>query len=121
MADRIVTIDFESEGIEQRPDYPPKPVGVSVKIGGKRSEYLAWGHPTENNCDREHAVKVLRSLWSDAAAGKHKLLFHNSKFDVDEAETHMGCPRLHWSCYHDTLFQLFLDDPHAPTYQPPAP
>lgn len=113
MAEKIITIDFETKKIMPRPDYPPRPVGVSIKEGSKPSVYYAWGHPTENNCDFAKACRILQDLWKSALAGKWRLLFHNAKFDIDVAETFCGCPRLPWDCYHDTLFLLFLDDPHA--------
>jgi DNA polymerase I-like protein with 3'-5' exonuclease and polymerase domains len=105
-----ITIDFETFGITGRPDYPPVPVGVSIKYPGKKAHYYAWGHPSENNCTYPEAVVALSAAWKlGESAG---LLFQNGKFDVDVAETHMGMPRLHPLCYHDMLFLLFLDDPH---------
>ena len=37
----VVCIDFESDGIEPRPHYPPKPIGVSIKYPGKKA-HSAW-------------------------------------------------------------------------------
>lgn len=109
----VDTLDFESEAILPRPHYPPKPVGFSLKIcGEKRSRYYAWGHPTNNNCTKREAQAVLRETWN----GKRPLLFQNAKFDVDVAETHMGMKPIDWTRIHDTLYLLFLDDPHAPTH-----
>lgn len=103
-------IDFETEAIARRPAYPPKPVGFSIKWPAhKCSNYYAWGHPTENNCTFEEGRRVLADAWRGAAP----LLFHNGKFDVDVAETHCGMPRLIPEKIHDTLFLLFLDNPHA--------
>ena len=107
-----VCVDFETFGIEQRPDYPPKPVGVSIKYPGKKAHYYAFGHPSENNCTKAEAQDALHSAWLHPGG----VLFHNAKFDVDVAETHMGMPRLHWSRMHDTMFMLFLEDPDAPTF-----
>jgi DNA polymerase-1 len=103
-----VTIDFETFGIEGRPKYPPIPVGVSIKYPGKKSKYFAWGHPTGNNCCYSEAATEL------AKAYEHKdgLLFQNGKFDVDVAEVHFGLQVPSWDRIHDTLFLLFLDDPH---------
>lgn len=102
------TIDFETFGIESRPSYPPIPVGVSIKPWGEKPKYYSWGHPTGNNCGWGDAYKALYKVW-DQPEG---LLFQNGKFDIDVAETHMDLDRRDWSCYHDTLFLLFLDDPH---------
>ncbi len=102
------TIDFETEGIQDRPQYPPKPVGVAIKYWGRKAKYYSWGHPTKNNCTKAEATKALRSAWQTPAG----VLFHNAKFDVDVAEVHMKMRRLNWARYHDTLYLLFLDDPH---------
>lgn len=104
------TIDFETGAIRQRPFYPPIPVGFSI-MGpkDKKSRYYAWGHPTENNCTYKEACAVLQEVWNSDAP----LLFHNAKFDIDVAQTHMGCGPLAWERIHDTLFLLFLTDPHA--------
>jgi DNA polymerase-1 len=106
-------IDFETDPIEGRPNYPPKPVGVSIIEMGQKPEYLAWGHYTgENNCTKEQAQRRLKALWRN---GRRKL-FHNAKFDVDVAVSHMGMPMLPWELIDDTMFLLFLDDPHADTF-----
>ena len=77
------TIDFETEAIKPRPDYPPKPVGFSIMGPNQRkSRYYAFGHPTENNCTFEEAREVLRDVYR---SGK-PLLFHNAKFDLDVAQ-----------------------------------
>ncbi len=103
-----VCVDFETEGIVSRPAYPPKPVGVSIKLPGKKARYWAWGHPTKNNCTRAEALRALKAVWSHPDG----LLFQNGKFDVDVAEVHLGLKVPAWERVHDTLFLLFLDDPH---------
>jgi len=103
------TIDFETFGILDRPAYPPIPVGVSIKKWGKRPRYYAWGHAEDNNCTRDEALAALREVWNTPEG----LLFHNAKFDVDVAETHLGLPLPAWDRVHDTVFLLFLDNPHA--------
>lgn len=103
-------VDFETDPIEPRPDYPPVPVGVSIKRPGKKSKYYAWGHYTGgNNCDKADAERALREVWESG----DRILFHHGKFDIDVAETHMGMPRLPWERYDDTSFLLFLYDPHS--------
>lgn len=109
---RCWVLDFETEGIEKRPSYPPIPVGFSlIRPGARKSRYYAWGHPCENNCSFEEARKALLEVWESGVP----ILCHNGKFDVDVAETHMKMKPLPWHLLHDTLFLLFLDDPHAPT------
>lgn len=41
---------------------------------------------------------------------------HHGKFDVDVAQTHAGMPELPWDKIHDTMFMVFLDDPHASSH-----
>lgn len=106
----VVTVDFETHGIEHRPDYPPAPVGLGVQYPGERKPtYFAWGHPSENNCSPSEGIKQVQRAWNSGLP----LLFQNGKFDVDVAEVHCGVKRLDWRMYHDTMFLLFLVDPHA--------
>lgn len=103
-----ITVDFETMGIEGRPKYPPMPVGVSIKYPGKKAHYYAFGHPTKNNSTYGEA----RAALAKAYACKDGVLFQNGKFDVDVAEVHMDLLIPAWDKIHDTLFLLFLDDPH---------
>lgn len=103
-----VTIDFETWGIEDRPRYPPLPCGVSIKYPGKKAHYYAFGHLHDNNCTWGEAQRAL----SDAYAWPGGILCQNGKFDVDVAEVHMGLPVPAWEKHHDTMFLIFLDDPH---------
>jgi hypothetical protein len=108
--EKPVVVDFETDAIEQRPAYPPKPAGFSIKMPGDRKpRYLAWGHPTGNNTDFRTAQRVLKDVW----ASGQKVLFHNAKFDLDVAHEHMGLRDLPWHRVHDTLFLLFLHNPRA--------
>lgn len=102
-----ITIDFETEAI-QRPK-APAPVGVAILEPGKKPRYLAWGHPTGNNTTQEKARTILKDIWT----GDRPLLFHNAKFDLDVAEQHLGLALPPWDRVHDTLFTLFLRNPHA--------
>lgn len=103
-----VVVDFETMGIKRRPFYPPMPVGVSIKYPGKKSYYYAFGHPTKNNCGWGEAqiAVALAYQWKDG------VLFQNGKFDVDVAEVWFELPVPKWNKIHDTMFLLFLDDPH---------
>ena len=102
-----VAVDFETEAIDRRPRYPPRPVSVSIVEPGRPAEFLAWGHPVGNNCTIDTAKIRLRALWKSDAP----LAFHNSKFDLDVAEAHLNLPLPDWRRCHDTLFLAFLDDP----------
>jgi DNA polymerase-1 len=104
----MIFLDFETEGIQARPNYPPKPVGLAV-LKNNHKKYWAWGHPTDNNCTLAQATRELADCWNSG----DELGFHNAKFDVDVAVTHMGMKPLSWSRIHDTLYGLFLHDPHS--------
>lgn len=107
----IVPIDFETKGIERRPDYPPEPVGVSIIYPGKRPQYFAWGHPEGNNAEEWQVRERLK----DIERSGQDLLFHHAKFDVDVMQTHLGVGPIDWRRIHDTTYLLFLNDPHAKT------
>ena len=97
-------------GIEKRPMYPPVPVGVSIKHWGKKPRYYAWGHINGgNNCSFNDAVQAVR----DAYKNPDGVIFQNGKFDVDVAEVHLGLPQPEPLKIHDTMFLLYLDNPHA--------
>lgn len=104
-----ITIDFETHAIEPRPKYPPEPVGVAIKHPGQKPKYIHWGHYDSKKQDYNRARDELRDIW---ASGK-PLLFHNAKFDLDVAETHLGLRMPTWDRIHDTMLILFLLDPHA--------
>jgi DNA polymerase I len=112
----VIVIDAETFGIERRPDYPPKPVGVSIILPGAKPHYYAWGHPTKNNCTQREGYAALKSAY--ALSKKHKLpmLFQNGKFDVDVFEVHCDLAIPSWEMIHDTLYLIYLHDPHAPTF-----
>ena len=114
----MITIDFETFSIEPRPEYPPKPVGVSIKYDNQPSRYYAWGHVAGgNNCTFGDVCTILNKAWDSVRRvfiqNDFGLLFHNAKFDLDVAETHCGLPRLPWDRYHDTMFLLFLEAPNS--------
>lgn len=113
MKETPIVVDFETFAIGNRPVYPPEPVGVSIKWPkDKKPHYYAWGHTSENNCDKRNGVRRLSEVWSSNLP----LLFHNSKFDVDVAETHCSLKRLPWQRVHDTLFLVFLENPHSKAF-----
>jgi DNA polymerase-1 len=102
----VPVIDFETEGIQARPHYPPKPVGVAIKYPGKKAKYYAWGHPTKNNCTKDQAKVELEKAWKFTTAQ------HNSKFDLDIAQVHFGLPWPAADKFHDTMILAYLHNPH---------
>ena len=106
------TFDFETFPIENRPDYPPKPVGLAIWEVGRNPKYMAWGHPTENNCTEAEAKKELKRLYADRH--RRPLLGHHTKFDFDIAETYWGLKHPSYDGFEDTEFIMFLQNPHEP-------
>lgn len=106
LLDNLVTIDFETDAIASA--LPPNPVGVSIKMPGKPSHYLAWRHPEGNNCTESEARAILKTLFS-----QHPILMHNAAFDINVAKywLNVDYPKE----LHDTLLLLFLRNPHAKT------
>lgn len=112
MSRRKVTLDYESLAIRPRPHFPPRPVGVAIHEDDT-SRYMAWGHPTGNNCTYDEARSVLLSYFEDESVD---LIFFNSKFDIAVATEGMGLPMPNWKRIHDPMFLLFLADPYANTF-----
>lgn len=113
----IITVDFETEAIVGNPIVnPPKSVGVAVWAPGQEPVYLAWGHPTENNCYFGDAHKYLANLRESGLP----LLFHNAAFDISVWNKDFCNAQIYWinegwKRVHDTMFLLFLADPYSST------
>jgi hypothetical protein len=118
------TFDFESESITQRPEYPPRPVGLAIQLRNEPDEYCAWGHPSGNGIYVLGRGGKLRKVEGDPKrratmklrdANRGTVLGYSSAhFDVDVAEVHLGLKPPQWDRSHDGLFARFLSDPHAP-------
>lgn len=104
-----VTLDFETDPILPRPQYPPEPVGLAVRYPDATSEYFAWGHPTGNNIDKASVGDWLADLWRSG----DPVLFFNGKFDLTVACEKFNLPMLPWHLIHDAQFLAFLADPHT--------
>lgn len=109
----FIFLDFETMPIQNRPKYPPEPVSFSIQMPRwRKPKFYAWGHRTGgNNCTLEDAKRVLVEAYS--LLGENcKLVMQNGKFDMDVAEVAFGLTIPPWHDFHDTMFLLFLDDPH---------
>jgi DNA polymerase-1 len=95
----VIVLDFETLPIAQRPDYPPKPVGVAVKWPGQQPRY--------------YAGDLMRQAVAHAWERSTPILCHNAKFDLAVAWERLGLPLLPWQRIHDTMFLAYLDDPYA--------
>lgn len=103
----LVALDFESEAIEPRPKYPPKPVGLAILFDGSAGYYCAWGHPMENNTTLDAAKVVLQIILADS---NNELIFHNAPFDCAIIEERLDL-EVPWERVHDTMVLAFLNDP----------
>ena len=107
---KISFVDFETEAIGPRPEYPPRPVGVAIRRSkDRKSRYYSWAHPVNNNCTEADAINALKEVWDSSDC----VSFHNAKFDLDVAEEHLGLSSLPWSRVHDTMVLAYLANPHA--------
>ena len=74
-----IRVDFETDAIVGNPIVnPPKPVGVAIEIPGQEPFYMAWGHPTENNCEYGTAHEYLAKVRNSG----RDIVFHNAVFDI---------------------------------------
>jgi hypothetical protein len=104
----LIAIDFETEAIDNRPKYPPTPVGVAIAGDpNKAPVYYAWGHPTANNCDYDRARMELATYLEDPTC---EYVFHNAPFDCSIIEEKLGLD-VPWGRVHDTMLLAFLTDP----------
>lgn len=109
----MLTFDYETEGIVGNPVFnPPRPVGVSIKEDDQPSWYLAWGHPTNNNCSWEDGVTILK----DHMRRHEEWLAHNKAFEAAVSKKWLGVVKRDPLKFHDTQFSLFLTDPYAYTF-----
>lgn len=103
-----VTFDFETDAIEPRPKYPPKPVGLALLLN-KESQYHAWGHPT-GNCANEGTVRELvHSLTHDKSTW---WIAHNLAFDASIIEEKWNV-KFPWERSSDTMLLAFLHNPYG--------
>lgn len=114
MSNDELTIDFETEGIVGNPIWnPPKPVGVSIKWGGRTSTYYSWGHPVENNSTWELGRIALISALKQA---KGEFIAQNAAFECAILSEYYGWASRDPLKVHDTMYLLFLTDPYAHSF-----
>ena len=97
----MLTLDFETEAIVGNLIvHPPRPVGLAVTFDDMHSEYITeWEH--------------MWRFWLSAINGKEDLCFHNAPFDLRVGQEAFGTPFPPWERIHDTMYLLYLKDPHA--------
>lgn len=110
---KLVSFDFETDGIDAFPNYPPIPRGLALQVEGEHPVYFAWGHPTENNSTEEQAKEALAQYWNDSSI---QLVAQNVAFDLAVAVKHWGFELFPKAQLEDTMVQAFLVDPYATTF-----
>lgn len=104
----MITIDIETHPFVEGAPMLPQPTGFAIRWPDGTSEYLAFGHPSENNCSFDDARSVLLSIWH------LPLLTHNgSQFDIPILQHWFELPPRDPLLTHDTLFLAYLANPHA--------
>lgn len=100
----LAAVDAETGPIRSRPEYPPRACGYALKYG-RTTEYLAFGHLSQNNCTRAQAVSRVRQVVRD-----YTPVFHNADFDLEVLEADGITVR---GEYHDTMRMAFLNEPRS--------
>lgn len=101
----VFTLDFEGSLTEA--------TGAAFAFPGEPPQYMAWGHASDNNA----TVEQFRAVLQRALDSGLPWLFQNAKFDVGLLRTQFGLDL--WAMgveVHDTMFLMFLADPHALSY-----
>ena len=104
---KLVALDFETEAIDTRPKYPPKPVGLAIYIDDGEPYYYGWGHPAGNNTFLAEVLPYFKEILENT---NHELIFHNAPFDCAIFEEHLEL-KIPWDRVGDSMLQAFLIDP----------
>lgn len=80
-------------------------MGYAVQREGQKGKYLAFGHPSQNNCTRAQAVAEVRDAVREGTP-----VFHNADFDLEVlAADGVRVP----GTYHDTMRLAFINEPRS--------
>jgi DNA polymerase-1 len=106
-----IFLDFETEAIGPRPDYPPIPVGLAVldRTGQFKSTYHSFKHDSKNNTTHEATKRLLSRIWESGRS----ICFHNAMFDMAVITERFGLDFLDPVRIHDTLVLAFLHNPYV--------
>lgn len=80
-------------------------MGYAIQREGQKGKYLAFGHPSQNNCTRAQAVAEVRDAVREGTP-----VFHNADFDLEVlAADGVKVP----GTYHDTMRLAFINEPRS--------
>src|SRR5262247_1195872 len=106
---KLIGLDFESDAIDVRPKYPPRPVGLAVHYEGGHAIYYAWGHPNGNDTKIETVIEIIEDMFNH---DETEFVFHNAPFDCSIIEERLNIV-VPWHRIHDTMLQAFLLNPYG--------
>lgn len=110
----MIVLDTETEAIVGNPvAFPPVAHGLAYIVPGHEPGYLHWRTEKANTKWGIVADFIDNILKSD-----EPILFHHAAFDISVLKAAFPIApwdRLTPERVHDTMFQLFLADPYAPT------
>ena len=98
----VLTLDFETMGIEKGAACTPVPIGVAWKINDNPSEYRAF---RVLHSDKLHMQNLI--------FGASKIIGHNLKFDLRVLEEHFDISIKTPDMIEDTMLLHFLYDPNV--------
>jgi len=84
----LAELDFETEAIEDLPNYPPVPLGVAIRGAWHQGPVpFLGGHATNNNCQQGGSS---RESWLGLWRSDATIAMHHGKFDQCVAHEHFG-------------------------------
>ena len=98
----VLTLDFETKGIEKGSACTPEPIGVAWKINDEPSEYRQF---TVFHSDKLHMQNLV--------FGASKIIGHNLKFDLRVLDEHFSIKITNHEMIEDTMLLHFLYDPNV--------
>lgn len=109
----ILTLDFETHGIEEYPNYPPYPIGVAMKWDSDSAVYHSWGHVNGGNTTTfENGRERVRDAVVKVVSEGGHLLCHNTKFELSVMSKWFRIPLLAPTYLYDTMIEAPIVDPY---------
>lgn len=104
----VLTLDFETLGIQPNSPCTPRPIGVAWKINDEESQYLPY-----DNYTNAQAYDGYKRHLQDLIFGAKTVIGHNLKFDLRVMEEHFHIKISDPSMIEDTMILHFLFDPNV--------
>jgi len=110
----MIVLDTETEAIVGNPvAFPPCAHGLAYIVPGHEPGYLHWRTEKANT-----KYSIVGDFLDNILNSNEPILFHHAAFDISVLKA--AFPLAPWDRLtpervHDTMFQLFLADPYAPS------